>query len=92
MNASLKFFKIRQAGVANTRAMCYILTMRTSLILIAALVLCGNTAWSDTKTFKLSVTIPETVTLAQNNLSQTVQIQRAVRNNQTISLKSIVVH
>ena len=66
--------------------------MRILFILIAALVLCGNTAWSDTKTFKLSVTIPETVTLAQNNASQMVQTQQAVRNNQSISLRSIVLH
>ena len=66
--------------------------MRISLILIAALALCGNTAWSETKTFKLSVTIPETVTFAQNKASQTVQTQQAVRNNQVVSLRSIVVH
>ena len=71
--------------------MCYILIMRTFLILIAALALCGNTAWSDTKTFKLSVTIPETVTLAQNNVSQMVQTQNAVRNNQAVALTSTVV-
>ena len=65
--------------------------MRILFILIAALVLCGNTAWSDTKTFKLSVTIPETVTLAQNNVSQMVQTQNAVRNNQAVALQSIVV-
>ena len=60
-------------------------------MLIAALALCGSTAWSETKTFKLSVTIPETVTLAQNNASQMVQTQNAVRNSQAISLRSIVV-
>ena len=72
-------------------------------ILTLAIILHTGTAFCDTetKTYKVSVTIPESVNSAnaaansftagpQSNGSFLVQVQSAVRNNHAVLLKSIV--
>lgn len=63
------------------------------LALTTAIILLQSPAWSDTetKTYKMSVTIPEMVQSVQNNIpSRSVQEQRMVRNDQSVLVRSIV--
>jgi len=67
----------------------FLLTLATAIILLQSQV------WSDTetKTFKMSVTIPESVNLAsgvQSNNASLVQEQRMIRNHQAVIVRSIV--
>ena len=66
-----------------------------TLLILTAVILHTSPAWSETesRTFKLSVTIPASVgnnSVQSNHSPFLAQEQRAVRNNQAVVIRSIV--